>query len=162
MTNPFVSSVIFAVTVAATALTNIAPQIIQLTKAASAAGEIFKVIDREPEIDALAESGLRPSDCKGDIRFTGVDFAYPSRPHVPVLRQMNLTIEPNKTTALVGASGSGKSTITGLIERWYNPNSGSVTLDGHEISDLNIQWLRTNIRIVQQVRVTIKALFIRP
>lgn len=59
-----------------------------------------------------------------------------------------------KTTALVGSSGSGKSTVTGLLERWYDPDSGQITLDGIDIKELNLQWLRTNIRIVQQVRIT--------
>jgi ATP-binding cassette subfamily B (MDR/TAP) protein 1 len=71
-----------------------------------------------------------------------------------VLLGLNLSIPANKTTALVGASGSGKSTIVGLIERWYVPASGSILLDGRDVSELNIQWLRTNVRLVQQVRQT--------
>lgn len=54
----------------------------------------------------------------------------------------------------MGSSGSGKSTVTGLLERWYDPDSGQITLDGIDIKELNLQWLRTNIRIVQQVRIT--------
>ena len=56
----------------------------------------------------------------------------------------------NKTTAIVGPSGSGKSTVIGLIERWFTPESGTITVDGHKIEDCNIQWVRTNIRLVQQ------------
>lgn len=77
-------------------------------------------------------------------------FAYPARPDVPVLHGLNLQIPADKTTALVGTSGSGKSTIFGLVERWYLPSHGSITLDGHPIESLNLQWLRTSIRLVQQ------------
>ncbi|KAA8645148.1 ABC transporter ATP-binding protein [Aspergillus tanneri] len=145
-----VVTVIFAVIVAATAMTQIAPQIIQVTKAASAAQEIWAVIDREPAIDGLSPDGIRPKSCEGNIVFSDVSFAYPSRPEVTVLEKFTLEVPANKTTALVGPSGSGKSTVTGLLERWYNPLGGSITLDGRKIKDLNIQWLRTNLRIVQQ------------
>lgn len=133
-------------------MTQIAPQIIQLTKAASAAGEMFEIIDREPDINALSEEGKTPHVCTGNVEFCNVSFSYPSRPDVPVLQALNLSIPANKTTALVGSSGSGKSTVTGLLERWYDPISGKITLDGLDIRELNLQWLRTNIRIVQQVR----------
>ncbi|PLB48611.1 ATP-binding cassette multidrug transport protein [Aspergillus steynii IBT 23096] len=145
-----VVTVIFAVIVAATAMTQIAPQIIQLTKAASAAQEMWTVIDREPSIDGLSTEGARPDTCNGDIMFSNVSFAYPTRPQVPVLQNFTLAIPANKSTALVGPSGSGKSTVTGLLERWYNPLGGSITLDGRDVKDLNIQWLRTHLRIVQQ------------
>lgn len=135
-------------------MTQIAPQIIQVTKAASAAGEMFKVIDREPAIDSLSKQGSRPNTCTGGIQFSNVSFSYPSRPDVPILQSLNLSIPAGKTTALVGSSGSGKSTVTGLLERWYDPDSGQITLDGIDIKELNLQWLRTNIRIVQQVRIT--------
>ncbi|KAE8155110.1 ATP-binding cassette multidrug transport protein [Aspergillus avenaceus] len=145
-----IMTVIFAVIVAASSMTQIAPQIIQVTKAASAAQSMWKVIDREPPINGLSEDGKRPDGCEGKIELRSISFAYPTRPQVPVLQDFSLFIPANKTTALVGPSGSGKSTITGLLERWYNPASGTITLDGVDIKELNIQWLRTNIRIVQQ------------
>lgn len=123
----------------------------QIAKGASAAGEMFKVIDRVPLIDSLSDSGERPEECTGNIQFSQVSFFYPSRPHVPVLKGLDLSIPASKTTALVGGSGSGKSTVTGLLERWYEPSSGCISLDGRDIKELNIKWLRTNIRIVQQV-----------
>lgn len=72
------------------------------------------------------------------------------RPGATVLDNFTLRIPAGKVTALVGESGSGKSTIIGLIERWYNPLSGSVTLDDRPIDQLNLNWLRKNVRLVQQ------------
>ncbi|PHH60177.1 hypothetical protein CDD81_2063 [Ophiocordyceps australis] len=143
-------TVIFAVLVAAQALTAIAPQTIALSKATAAAQDLFAIIDRKSAIDSLSQTGTRIADFKGDIKLRGVRFAYPSRPDVCVLRSLDLDIPAEKTTALVGASGSGKSTIFGIFERWYPFEAGSVTLDGHEIQDLNLKWLRTNVRLVQQ------------
>lgn len=125
-----------------------------LSKAIGAANDLFKRIDRQSKIDPLSSEGSRPSNCHGNIQFTDIDFAYPSRPNVQVLNKLNLVIPANKTTAIVGPSGSGKSTIIGLLERWYSPPTGTITLDGRAIADLNLQWLRTNIRVVQQVRIT--------
>ncbi|KAM0547863.1 hypothetical protein ACHAPJ_010210 [Fusarium lateritium] len=145
-----VVTVIFAVLVAATALTQIAPQTIAISKATAAAQEMFEMIDRKSQIDALSQEGATIPDFKGDIQFRGVRFAYPSRSDVTILHSLDLDIPADQTTALVGASGSGKSTIFGLLERWYMPSSGSITLDGHPVESLNLQWLRTNIRMVQQ------------
>ena len=119
----------------------------------AASHDLFKTIDRESKIDALSTEGCRPSECRGDIVFRDVLFAYPSRPDVQVLRGLDLVIPANKTTAVVGPSGSGKSTIIGLLERWFSPLSGTITLDGRKIEYVNIQWLRTNIRLVQQARL---------
>ena len=145
-------SVIFAVLVAAQALTQIAPQTIAISKASAAAQEIFSIIDRKSQIDSLSVRGTKIQGFQGDIKLKNVRFAYPARPDVPVLHGLDLDIPSNKTTALVGPSGSGKSTIFGLLERWYLPKEGStITLDGHQLENLNLQWLRTNIRLVQQV-----------
>lgn len=136
---------------AATALTQVAPQFVHLSKAASAAGELFKTIDRVSAIDPLADTGNRPAHCHGTLELQNVRFSYPSRPDVEVLCGLNLQIPAGKTTALVGASGSGKSTVIGLLERWYTPGSGAVLVDGTPIEELNLQWLRTQVRLVQQV-----------
>ncbi|XPS78515.1 ABC-type xenobiotic transporter [Ascochyta lentis] len=145
-----VFTVILAVIVAATAMTQVAPQILAFTKASSSAEEIFKTIDRKSEIDPLSEDGKVPAACTGDVQINGVSFAYPARPDITVLKDLQLSAPANKTTALVGASGSGKSTIIGLLERWYDQPSGTILLDGVDIRELNLHWLRTNIRLVQQ------------
>jgi ATP-binding cassette subfamily B (MDR/TAP) protein 1 len=145
-----VVTVIFAVIVAAAALTQVSPQIMAVTQAASAAHDLFKIIDRQSKVDSMSTAGQIPAQCKGEIELRDLEFHYPSRPDAPILHGTNLNLPAGKTTALVGASGSGKSTVIAMIERWYEPNSGSITLDGIQISQLNIQWLRTNIRLVQQ------------
>ena len=111
------------------------------------------MIDRESEIDPLSTSGSAPSSCEGDIRLEEVDFSYPSRPGVQILKQLTLSIPAKKVTAIVGASGSGKSTIIGLLERWFTPAGGSITMDGLALDEYNLKWLRTNVRLVQQVCV---------
>jgi ATP-binding cassette subfamily B (MDR/TAP) protein 1 len=79
-----------------------------------------------------------------------VKFNYPSRPNVPVVRGLSLTFPAGKTAALVGASGSGKSTIVSLIERFYDPLEGVVKIDGNDVKDLNVKWLRSQIGLVSQ------------
>lgn len=81
----------------------------------------------------------------GEIRFENVTFAYPSRPDQIVLRDFNLTLKPGQTVALVGSSGSGKSTVASLLERFYEPNSGDIKLDGQSLSTLSPYWLRAEV-----------------
>ncbi|KAI9801893.1 MAG: hypothetical protein M1833_002207 [Piccolia ochrophora] len=146
-----VFTVVFAALIAATSVSTIAPQITAFTNAAAAASELFSVIDKRSELDPLDESGKMPRDSRdGSIEITNLAFAYPSRPGAQVLRDFNISIPAGKTTALVGASGSGKSTVVGLLEKWYTPSSGSIMLDGIDISEYNTLWLRSRIRLVQQ------------
>ena len=86
----------------------------------------------------------------GEIEVKNAHFHYPTRPEVQVLQGMNLTVKPGQTVALVGPSGSGKSTVVSLIERFYDPLSGGLSLDGTELRDLNIGWLRSQVGIVSQ------------
>lgn len=134
---------------AAQALTQLAPQSIAISKATGAAAELFSIIDRKSQVDSLSTAGETIPSFQGDIKLRNVRFAYPTRPDVDVLHGLDLDIPADKQTALVGASGSGKSTIFGLLERWYAAQ-GEITLDGRLIQDLNLQWLRTRIRLVQQ------------
>ncbi|KAK3695875.1 P-loop containing nucleoside triphosphate hydrolase protein [Podospora appendiculata] len=137
-------TVIFAVLLAAQALTLIAPQTVVISKSAAAAHSMFETIDRESKIDSLSGEGRKPDKCHGEIQFRNVTFAYPSRPDVEVLKGLDLQIPANRTTAIVGASGSGKSTVIGLIERWFSPQSGTVILDGRRVEEYNPRWLRTS------------------
>ncbi|KAK2596218.1 hypothetical protein QQS21_006366 [Conoideocrella luteorostrata] len=143
-------TVLLSVVIAAVSLTALAPNMIEFTRAASGAAQLFSLIDRQSAIDPFDESGERPLEVFGHITLKNVDFAYPSRPGVKVLDDFSLNIPAGKVTALVGQSGSGKSTIVGLIERWYETSSGSIKLDGRSIVDLNTDWLRKNVRLVQQ------------
>ncbi|ERE72041.1 bile salt export pump-like protein [Cricetulus griseus] len=116
----------------------------------SAAASIFQTIDRQPTIDCMSEEGYKLDRIKGEIEFHNVTFHYPSRPEVKILNNLNMVIKPGEMTALVGSSGSGKSTALQLIQRFYDPCEGMVTLDGHDIRSLNIRWLRDQIGIVEQ------------
>ncbi|KAH0290290.1 multidrug resistance protein, partial [Aureobasidium sp. EXF-3399] len=143
-------TVIFAVLVAAQSVTQVAPQMQVIAKAASSAEELLEVIDRKSLLDPLNNKGERPESIQGEIELTAINFAYPSRPDVRVLDNFSLKVSAKSTIALVGASGSGKSTIVGLMERWYEPESGTIKIDGRDVRDLDVQWLRTQVRFVQQ------------
>lgn len=87
---------------------------------------------------------------QGHISFQDVRFAYPTRLSAPVLRGFTAEVPAGSTLALVGESGSGKSTVVALLERFYEPTSGSIRLDGVELRDLNLRWLRAQMSLVQQ------------
>jgi ATP-binding cassette subfamily B (MDR/TAP) protein 1 len=131
-------------------MTTVAPHSMAVTKASSSAEELFRTIDRKSEIDPLSDEGLVPETCAGVIEIKDITFAYPARPDTVVLKGLTLSAPAHQTTALVGASGSGKSTIIGLLERWYDQPKGVILLDGVDIRELNLTWLRTNVRLVQQ------------
>jgi len=115
-----------------------------------AATQIFRLLDRQSEIDPFGEGGEKPSDVAGAVALKDVEFNYPSRPDVPVLRGMTAAVAPGKTLALVGESGSGKSTVVSLLERFYDIASGSLTLDECEASLYNVGNLRSHLAIVSQ------------
>lgn len=116
----------------------------------AAASKIYATIDRNSPIDPLSEEGETLDHVEGTVELRHVKHIYPSRAEVVVMDDVNLVIPAGKTTALVGASGSGKSTIVGLVERFYDPVGGQVLLDGHDLSTLNLHWLRRQIALVQQ------------
>ncbi|KAG7382651.1 Antigen peptide transporter 2 [Phytophthora pseudosyringae] len=117
-------------------------------KAHQAAANLFEIFD--PVIDALSTDGETLSSVKGELEFHDVQFAYPSRPGGPVFEQYSLEVAPGQTVALVGASGCGKSTAIALLERFYDPEAGSVTLDGVDLRQLRLPWLRGRISFVRQ------------
>ncbi|KAH9734967.1 ABC transporter B family member 1 [Citrus sinensis] len=114
----------FAVMIGGLALAQAAPSISAFAKAKVAAAKIFRIIDHKPSIDRNSESGLELDSVSGLIELKHVDFSYPSRPEVRILNNFSLTVPAGKTIALVGSSGSGKSTVVSLIERFYDPTSG--------------------------------------
>jgi ATP-binding cassette subfamily B (MDR/TAP) protein 1 len=147
-----VVNVFFAVLIGAFSLGQIAPDIQAFSFGIGAGAKIFETIDRVPTIDPYNEEGIKiPKELLvGKIELKNVEFTYPSRPEVPILKGIDLVIEPGTTVALVGESGSGKSTIVQLIERFYDPIQGSIYLDGHSLSDLNLISLRQHIGLVSQ------------
>ncbi|GLI63941.1 hypothetical protein VaNZ11_007082 [Volvox africanus] len=100
--------------------------------------------------DAAVLVPLNGAPVRGEIELRNVDFAYPSRPDVLIFRDFSLHVPAGKTVALVGSSGSGKSTVVQLIERFYDPLSGTVTLDGLDLRSLPLLWLRNQVGLVSQ------------
>ncbi|KAL2195310.1 ABC transporter [Corynascus similis CBS 632.67] len=143
-------TVLLSVAIGSINITMLAPYSIEFTRAAASAAALFKLIDRKSAINPFDKSGEEPSEVTGLVELENVTFAYPTRPNTTVLDDFTLKVPAGKVTALVGQSGSGKSTIVGLIERWYNPLSGVIKLDGRPIDTLNLNWLRKNVRLVQQ------------
>ncbi|KAF6174303.1 hypothetical protein GIB67_040796 [Kingdonia uniflora] len=122
----------------------------QFAQGTIAASRVFEIIDRVPVIDPYNLEGKSLSSVRGRIEFRGVSFAYPSRPNAEVFHSIDLVIRSSKTLALVGASGGGKSTIFALIERFYDPVNGVISLDGHDLRTLQVKWLRDQIGMVGQ------------
>ncbi|KAL2201015.1 P-loop containing nucleoside triphosphate hydrolase protein [Corynascus similis CBS 632.67] len=145
-----VLTVMMSVMIGAFNIGNVAPNAQAFTTALGAAAKIYSTIDRQSPIDSSSEEGIKLDKVEGTIRLERIKHVYPSRPDVVVMDDVSLTIPAGKTTALVGASGSGKSTIIGLVERFYSPLEGTVYLDDVDISTLNLRWLRQQIALVSQ------------
>jgi len=124
-------------------------EIATVFEAIGGAKRIFQLLDRQPEIKPSTQ-GLQPSELRGEVSFDSVDFTYPSRPHVKVLSNLNLQVPAQSTAALVGSSGSGKSTVLQLMSLFYLPGNGRILIDGINIADLDITWLRKKMSLVQQ------------
>ncbi|WWC65424.1 uncharacterized protein I303_108042 [Kwoniella dejecticola CBS 10117] len=145
-----VINVFMSVLIGAFSMALAAPELAAVAKARSAAAKLFVTIDRIPSIDSASIEGSKPENVRGEISFQNVKFHYPSRPNVPILKGLTTTFEAGKTFALVGASGSGKSTVVSLVERFYDPVDGTILLDGKEIKGLNLKWFRQQIGLVSQ------------
>lgn len=126
------------------------PNLSFISQATTAATRIFEMIDRVPVINSEDEIGKTLAFVRGEIEFKDVDFSYPTRPDTPVLQRFNLLVEAGKTIGLVGSSGSGKSTVISLLERFYDPVKGNILLDGHKIKKLQLKWLRSQMGLVNQ------------
>lgn len=143
-------NVFSAILVGSLMLVALGPQMQAIMQGMGAAGKLFATIDRVPSIDSASAAGEKPEKVVGEITLEHIHFAYPSRPNVQVLRDLSLVFPAGKTCALVGTSGSGKSTIISLIERFYDPLDGCLKLDGVDIRELNLKWLRSQIGLVSQ------------
>ncbi|KAI6186140.1 Multidrug resistance protein pgp-3 [Aphelenchoides besseyi] len=139
------------------------PQFRAVLNAQFAAAEIFEVIDRVgseatmwliklqiPDFDCTSAVGQKPEKVDGRLEFQSLRFSYPQRPDVEVLRDVSFRVEPGQKIALVGHSGSGKSTIFGLLQRFYELKNGEILLDGIPINELNVSWLRCQFGVVSQ------------
>jgi ATP-binding cassette subfamily B (MDR/TAP) protein 1 len=127
-----------------------APDISSFLHATAAAYPIFEMIEKNTMSKISSESGRNVDRVDGHIEFKDVCFRYPSRPDVTIFDKFCLDIPSGKIVALVGGSGSGKSTVISLIERFYDPLFGKILLDGNDIRDLDLKWLRQQIGLVNQ------------
>lgn len=143
-----VVTVLEAIMIGAFSLGQLSSNLQAITLASGAASNIFATINRVLVIDSASPEGYMPDQVEGEIVLQDVDFLYPSRPSVQVLHRFTVVLPKGKMTALVGALGSGNSTIMRLVERFYDPVGGSIELDGHEVRKLNVGWLRQQIGLV--------------
>ncbi|XP_057984281.1 ABC transporter B family member 15-like [Malania oleifera] len=121
-----------------------------LAKGSDAVGTVFAVLDRDTQIEPDDPEGYKPEKITGQVEIHDVHFAYPARPDVIVFSGFSIKIDAGKSTALVGQSGSGKSTIIGLIERFYDPIRGSIKIDGRDLRSYHLRSLRKHIALVSQ------------
>ncbi|XP_042331856.1 mitochondrial potassium channel ATP-binding subunit isoform X2 [Sceloporus undulatus] len=117
----------------------------QVLRGMSAGARVFEFMILTPEIPVCEREQLACSMLSGHIEFQDVNFSYPTRPDAQVLRNFSLTLPANKTVAIVGQSGGGKSTVAALLERFYEPTEGAIFLDGRDICTLDPSWLRGEI-----------------
>lgn len=108
------------------------------------------MIKRAPDIDSDNPEGQILEKIKGEVQFKHVKFMYPSRPETPIFDDLCLRIPYGKTVALVGGSGSGKSTVISLLQRFYDPIAGEILIDGVSINKLQVNWLRSQMGLVSQ------------
>jgi subfamily B ATP-binding cassette protein MsbA len=128
----------------------LASQWTQVQQAFGAADRIFALLDTAPEIQDAPDAVPLPP-VRGEIRFEEVGFRYgPAGPEPMVLDGVTTTFQPGETTALVGPSGAGKTTLVNLVGRFYDPVSGRIVVDGHDLRDVTVRSLREQIAVVPQ------------
>jgi ATP-binding cassette subfamily B protein len=122
--------------------------ITQMSQASASSTRIFEILDVENELQDQPDAVTLP-EVEGRVKFDGVTFRYFNSGEA-VLNDVNIDVKPGETVALLGATGSGKSTIINLLPRFYDPSSGSITIDGYDLRDIKLESLRTQIGIVLQ------------
>ncbi|KAE8409861.1 P-loop containing nucleoside triphosphate hydrolase protein [Aspergillus pseudonomiae] len=145
-----ITTTTLAVTIGVFAIIRIAPSLQALTSGVAITGSLLETIARRSPQDPLVADGDKLTNVVGDILFDQVDLVYPSRSQAKVLDRVTLKFAADKKTAIVGPSGGGKSSIIGLIERFYEPTHGAITIDGQDIQAFNLRWLRQQIGLVDQ------------
>lgn len=121
-------------------------------QAVGASERIFDLLDRIPKIPSSRNDNCstKPTDFDGHVRLEKISFTYPTRSDQQVLHDITFEIKPGRKVALVGPSGGGKSTIASLIERFYDPISGTIYFGSHPLTSIDPQWLRDNVSFVNQ------------
>ncbi|XP_032108921.1 phosphatidylcholine translocator ABCB4 isoform X1 [Sapajus apella] len=143
-------TVFFSILIGAFSVGQAAPCIDAFANARGAAYVIFDIIDNNPKIDSFSERGHKPDSITGNLEFNDVHFSYPSRANIKILKGLNLKVQSGQTVALVGSSGCGKSTMVQLIQRLYDPDEGTINIDGQDIRNFNVSYLREIIGVVNQ------------
>ncbi|KAI1313495.1 multidrug/pheromone exporter, ABC superfamily [Xylaria venustula] len=148
-------TIIFILIDASIVISQVSPYLQIFSSAAATLDKLQLDIDRQSKIDGTIDDANEgpahpPEMFEGDVRLENVSFTYPSRPDVPVIQDVSLHFPAGQTTAIVGLSGSGKSTVAGLLTRLYDTDSGDLFLDGRNIRDINVRQLRSFIGLVQQ------------
>ncbi|KAF0917813.1 hypothetical protein E2562_021484 [Oryza meyeriana var. granulata] len=143
-------NVVFAILTGSMAIGNASPSISAIAEGQSAAHRLFEIINRKPKIDITGSSGIILEDIKGNVELKDVCFSYPARPEQLILDGLRLQVPNGTTMAIVGQSGSGKSTVISLVERFYDPQAGEVLIDGINIKTLKLHWIRGKMSLVSQ------------
>ena len=112
--------------------------------------KMFETIARKPKIDAYDTNGVVLEDIKGDIELKNVHFRYLARPDVQIFSGFSLYVPSGTTAALVGQSGSGKSIVVSLLERFYDPDAEEVLIGGVNLKNFQVRWIREQIGLVSQ------------
>ncbi|KAL6133606.1 hypothetical protein ACLB2K_065840 [Fragaria x ananassa] len=145
-----VINVLFAMMSGGMSLGQTSPSLNAFTAGKAAAYKMFETIKRTPTIDPYDTTGVVLEDVKGEVELKDVHFRYPARPDVQIFAGFSLHVPSGTTTALVGQSGSGKSTVIGLVERFYDPEAGEVFIDGVNLKKLHLRAIRERIGLVSQ------------
>ncbi|XP_031402386.1 ABC transporter B family member 4-like isoform X2 [Punica granatum] len=145
-----VINVVFAILTGSMALGQASQCLGAFAAGQTAAYKMFEVIDRDPQIDAYDRSGKILEDIDGDIELRNIYFSYPTRPDEHIFSGFSLSIPRGTTTALVGRSGSGKSTVISLVERFFDPQAGEILIDGINLREFQLKWIRQKIGLVSQ------------